>query len=117
MLLVYVFNLNWIWILFFEFIFIGLIYVVFLLPSMMGMYVFEKIYKNSWVSVILHSLVGLLAYVWAFYGLYIGGFSISMFWEISKIKTFLLLLPGLSIIIGLFNSFVVIPIISKTQQS
>ena len=98
--LVYIFNLHWFVVLVLGGVFIGLLSLVYRLPMAIVLFVIGKLYKNSWLSVVLHSLVGLIACVNIVIYYYNSDLSLSLFWNTSKLKTILLFFPAIGVLIG-----------------
>jgi hypothetical protein len=116
--LAYVHSLGWFPFIFLIFTFIGLLTVVFLLPSLLNNFLLKKVYSCSWLSIGSHaiaSLLGILSYLYVLYDA--GSITFTQFWEDSKIKTILLIFPALGLILGMISALVINPIISKYDIS
>ena len=97
---------------------IGLLTVVFSLPSLLNNFLLKKVFGYSWLSVGFHaiaSLLGILSYLYVLYDA--GSITFTQFWEVSKIKTILLIFPALGLISSMISSLVISPLISKYDIS
>jgi hypothetical protein len=112
--LVYIYSLNWLPFLFFFFILVGLVSVVFTVPSFVNKYLLILLYGNSWFSVVCHSLFSITGIVSYFYFLYYSDSTpFNVYWQNSPFKIILMFFPCLGLIIGMITSLVFSPIIYK----
>lgn len=99
-------------------IFFGILSLIFSLPSLLNNLILKKVYGYSRLSIGFHSLASLLGILSYLYVLYdVGSVTFMQFWEVSKIKTILLIFPALGLIIGMIFTLVISPIISKYDIS
>ncbi|MCZ8229446.1 hypothetical protein [Flavobacterium sp.] len=116
--LAYIHSLDWFPFIFLIFTLIGLLTVVFSLPSLLNNFLLKKVYGYSWLSVGFHaiaSLLGILSYLYVLYNT--GSITFTQFWEVSKIKTILLIFPALGLISSMISALVISPLISKYDIS
>ena len=116
--LAYIHSLGWFSFIFLFFTLIGLLTVVFSLPSLLNNFLLKKVFGYSWLSVGFHaiaSLLGILSYLYVLYDA--GSITFTQFWEVSKIKTILLIFPALGLISSMISSLVISPLISKYDIS
>ena len=119
--------MNWIWLIlgyFFLFAIIGAI--VGALPAVIK-YLILKFYKQSWFSIITHSLAGLLGILYFYYSIYqnppvmVSGNEnipiLKALWNDSWLKTILLAFPFIGLQLGLINQGVFSPIIMKLDKN
>lgn len=113
----YVFSINWLYFLLFYLVFIGLISALFTIPSLANNYLIDKLYSFSWVSIVCHSVIGLLgvfSYLKLYY--YSDSTSLSIFWDISWLRTILLGVPAFGMIIGMIYSLGISPFLIKINK-
>lgn len=112
--LTYIFVINWFYFILFYLVFIGLISALFTIPSIANYYLLNKLYSFSWLSLICHSLAGVLG-VFSYLKLYYGGdsSSLSNFWDVSWLRTILLGIPAFGVITGMVWSLGISPILLK----
>lgn len=104
--LAYFFTWSWFWVLIFFPIAISVIYLITSLPGLILNVTYEALYKNSWLSIILHSTVAAYSVFLVYMFLkHESNISIKVFWEVSKFKTIILFFPGLGIIAGIIYTF------------
>lgn len=115
--LVYVFDFHWVWLIFCEFIFIGLISVLFTLPSLLNNFLLQKLFNYSWVSIVFHSIAGLVGVFSVLYILKGRGVDVGIFWQVSWFKTILLGVPAFGVIIGMIYSLGISPIMIKIDKT
>lgn len=114
--LVYIFDFHWAWLIFCEAIFIGLISTLFTLPSLGNYYLLDKLFGYSWVSIIFHSIAGVIGVFNVLNVFYERGVVLGIFWDISHFKTILLFFPVLGVITGMIYSLGISPFLIKIDK-
>lgn len=103
----YIFNIGWFWLLFLGLIFLGIaLFISNGLPSLIR-FGLTYLYGNTWLSVILNSVAGIIGLVMAkdmFFAYEGNRFVLSVMWYVSKLKTIVLGLPFIGLIISLLWS-------------
>ena len=122
-LLMWMFSINWIWLIFIYPILIGIIFAITNgIPSLLRIYIL-KFYNYNWFAIIIHSLFGLLGVVVLFLQFYnnpivlvSNGQETSMLkamWSESAIKTIILIIPFIGVFISLIWATIFYPIYLK----
>lgn len=115
----WVFSLPWfivLIILFFSLLF--LIKLVSGFFTFITLFTLTKLYKNSWLSSILYTIVGITSVILIFNHINIilnGDLNFSTFWTISKFKTIVLFIPFLAQLFIIINTMCFMPINIKLK--
>jgi hypothetical protein len=125
-LMIWMFNLSWIWIILGYPFLIGLIFgLTNGIPSVLRILVL-RLYGTNWFSVIVHSIAGLIGIIMIFTFFknnpieYVSGDKteslLSGMWDSSPIKTIVLFIPFIGLIISLLYSTILAPILLKFEN-
>lgn len=125
-LLVWMFNLSWIWIILGYPFLIGVIFgITNGIPSLLRLLLLRLVGIN-WFSVIVHSIAGLIGIIMIFIFFknnpieYVSGNKseslLSGMWNSSPIKTIVLIIPFFGLVISLLYSSILAPIILKFDK-
>lgn len=115
--LAYIFSLGWLSFIFFYLVLVGLVYGMVSIPSFLNYYLIKKLYNLSWIAVIFHSLagsLGIFSYLKIYY--YSDSTSLSIFWDMSWLRTILLGIPACGVIIGMVWSLGISPVFFKLSK-
>jgi len=125
-LMIWMFNLSWLWIILGYPFLIGLIFgLTNGIPSVLRILVL-RLYGTNWFSVIVHSIAGLIGIIMIFTFFknnpieYVSGDKteslLSGMWDSSPIKTIVLFIPFIGLIISLLFSTILAPILLKFEN-
>jgi len=126
-LMIWMFNLSWLWIILGYPFLIGLIFgLTNGIPSVLRILVL-RLYGTNWFSVIVHSIAGLIGIIMIFTFFknnpieYVSGDKteslLSGMWDSSPIKTIVLFIPFIGLIISLLFSTILAPILLKMKMN
>jgi hypothetical protein len=125
-LIVWMFNLSWIWIILGYPFLIGFIFgITNGIPSLLRLLIL-RLFGINWFSVIVHSIAGLIGIIMIFIFFknnpiesVSGNKSeslLSRMWNFSPIKTTVLIIPFFGLVISLLYSSILAPIILKFEK-
>ncbi|MFH6971825.1 hypothetical protein [Flavobacterium petrolei] len=125
-LIAWMFNLSWIWIILGYPFLIGLIFgLANGIPSLLR-FLILRIFGLNWLSVIVHSIAGLIGMIMIFIFFkdnpieYVSGETseslLSGMWRSSPLKTIILFIPCLGLIISIMYSSTLAPILLKFEN-
>lgn len=125
-LIIWMFNLSWIWIILGYPFLIGLIFgLTNGIPSLLR-FLILRLFGVNWFSIIIHSIAGLIGIIMIFIFFknnpieYISGNKseslLCGMWNSSPVKTIILFIPFIGLIISLLYSSILAPIMLKFEN-